>query len=98
MSITGTIIEITPVNKEEQRYIVVKEKNNYPQTAVLRINWPTSLDFSGKIGDKITANFDLHAFTMRNGRFANCLDVWAYTIHDEKHINDITPDEETINK
>ena len=72
---------------------MVKEKGSFAQSAVLRLPWPLSIDFAGKIGDTITVDFRLTTFTLRDGRFANCLDVCHYVIHD---ITDITPDEETI--
>ncbi len=100
MNITGTLIEIGKYDEERmQRYIVVKETGLLrPQSAVLRLDWPTAMDFNAKLGDTITVNFHLHTFTLRNGHFANSLDVWAYNIHEEKQITDVTPDEETINK
>ena len=87
MSITGVLIEVGNETQECHRYIVVKEKGSYAQSAVLRLRWPDSVGFPGKIGDTITADFRLTTFTLRDGRFANCLDVCHYVIHD---ITDIT--------
>ena len=93
MSITGTLIEIGNETRECHRYIVIKEKGSFAQSALLRLRWPDSVGFPGKIGDTITVDFRVQTFTLRDGRFANTLDVCNYKIHD---ITDITPDEETI--
>lgn len=106
MSIKGTIIEVGEYDDVKmQRYIVVKENTTkFPQSAVFRLQWIIAKEFDFKVGDNITVHFLLHAFTLRDGRFANTLDAVCVYSNDDiqpsdnQQITDITPDEEIINK
>lgn len=85
MELTGKIIHIGEAEKFEakngsictSREIVLETEAQYPRRACITLRNDLAQNFDRRIGDTLTAHFDIDAFANKEGtRYSNKLTAW----------------------